>query len=48
MAISAGQDIQRAMSRHRLRGDVQREWSAVRRELNMLADVFREPPIRWE
>jgi hypothetical protein len=48
VAISAGQDINRTMSRHRLRGDVQREWGAVRRELNLLAEVFREPPIRWE
>ena len=48
VAISAGQDIQRTMSRHRLRNEVQREWGAVRHELNMLAEVFREPPIRWE
>jgi hypothetical protein len=36
------------MARHRLRTEVQREWGAVRHELNMLAEVFREPPIRWE
>jgi hypothetical protein len=48
VAISAGQDIQRTMARHRLRGNVQREWGAVRHELNRLAEVFREPPIRWE
>lgn len=48
VAISAGRDIQRTMSRHRLRGGLQREWGAVRHELNLLAEVFREPPIRWE
>jgi hypothetical protein len=48
VAISAGQDIQRTMARHRLRTNVQREWGAVRHELNLLAEVFREPPIRWE
>jgi hypothetical protein len=48
VAIAAGQDIQRTMARHRLRGNVQREWGAVRHELNRLAEVFREPPIRWE
>ena len=48
VALSAGQDINHTMSRHRLRGHVQREWDDVRRELNQLAEVFREPPIRWD
>jgi hypothetical protein len=48
VALSAGQDINRSMSRHRLRGNVQREWDVVRNELNRLAEVFREPKIRWE
>ena len=48
VALSAGQDIHRTLSRHRLRGNVQREWGAVREELNQLAAAFREPPIRWE
>lgn len=48
VALSAGQDIHRTMMRHHLRGSVQREWEIVRRELNRLAEVFREPPIRWE
>jgi hypothetical protein len=47
-ALAAGQDINRTMSRHRLRGQVQHEWEGVRRELNRLAEVFREPPIRWD
>ena len=48
VALSAGQDINRTMSQHRLRGQVQREWAAVRQELNLLAEIFREPPVRWE
>lgn len=47
-AIMAGQDLQRTMARHRLRGGLQREWGAVRHELNLLAEVFREPPVRWD
>lgn len=47
VAISAGQDIHRTMSRHRLRGHVQREWDVVRNELNRLAEIFREPGIKW-
>jgi hypothetical protein len=46
-AISAGRDLNRTMSRHRLRDSVQREWSAVRDELNRLAEAFDEPKIRW-
>jgi hypothetical protein len=46
-AISAGQDINRAMARHQLRSQVQREWNAIRSELNNLADVFGERRIRW-
>jgi hypothetical protein len=48
VAILAGQDIQRTMARHRLRSNVQREWGAVRLELNRLAEIFREPSIRWD
>ena len=46
-AISAGQDINRSMQRHRLREHVQREWENVRAELNRLAEVFQQPTIHW-
>ena len=46
-AISAGRDINRTMSRHRLRDSIEREWSAVRNELNRLAEAFGEPKIHW-
>jgi hypothetical protein len=46
-AISAGQDINRTLSRHRMRESVQREWDVVRGELNRLAEAFDEPKIRW-
>ena len=46
-AISAGQDINRGLQRHRLREHVQREWEVVRAELNHLAEVFDQPTIRW-
>ena len=48
VAISAGQDIDRTMSRHRLRGHLQNDWNVVRNELNRLAEVFKEPKIRWD
>lgn len=46
-AISVGRDINRSLNRHELRRHVQREWEAIRSELNNLADVFGERPIRW-
>jgi hypothetical protein len=46
-AISAGRNINRTLSRHRLRDSIQHEWSVVRDELNRLADAFDEPKIRW-
>lgn len=46
-AISAGQDINRTMVRRRLNPDVQRQWDAVRGELNRLAEAFELPRIRW-
>jgi hypothetical protein len=46
-AISAGRDLNRTMVRHRLRDSIQREWTAVRDELNRLAEAFDEPRIRW-
>jgi len=48
VALNAGRDLNRTLSRHRLRGDIQREWDIVKDELNRLAEVFREPKIRWE
>ena len=47
-AISAGRDINRTMVRRRLNPDVQRQWDAVRGELNRLAEAFEVPRIRWE
>jgi hypothetical protein len=46
-AIAAGQDINRTMVRRRLNPDVQRQWDAVRGELNRLAEAFELPRIRW-
>ena len=46
-AIAAGQDINRTMVRRRLNPDVQRQWEAVRMELNRLAEAFELPRIRW-
>jgi hypothetical protein len=46
-AIAVGQDINRTMVRRRLNPDVQRQWDAVRGELNRLAEAFELPRIRW-
>jgi hypothetical protein len=46
-AISAGRDINRTMVARRLNPDVQRQWDAVRNELNRLAEAFELPRIRW-
>ena len=46
-AIAVGQDINRTMVRRRLNPDVQRQWEAVRSELNRLAEAFELPRIRW-
>lgn len=35
------------MGRRRLNPDVQRQWNAVRGELNRLAEAFELPRIRW-
>jgi hypothetical protein len=48
VAISAGRDINRTLSRHALRGGIRAEWDDLRSELNRLADAFGEPAIRWE
>ena len=46
-AIDAAQDINRTMLRRRLGGRVQEDWRGVRRELNMLAEVFELPKLAW-
>ena len=46
-ATAVGQDINRTMVRRRLNPDVQRQWDAVRGELNRLAEAFELPRIRW-
>ena len=46
-AISAGRDINRTMVARRLNPNVQRQWDAVRSELNRLAEAFELPRIRW-
>jgi hypothetical protein len=46
-AIDAGRDISRILRRHRLSRQVEREWGAIRSELNNLAEVFDQPRIRW-
>jgi hypothetical protein len=46
-AIAAGRDINRTMVARRLNPDVQRQWDAVRGELNRLAEAFELPRIRW-
>jgi hypothetical protein len=46
-AIDAGRDINRILRRHRMGSRVEREWGAIKNELNNLAEVFEQPRIRW-
>lgn len=46
-AIEAGRDINRILRNHRAGSRVEREWGAIRSELNNLAEVFEQPRIRW-
>jgi hypothetical protein len=46
-AIDAGKRVNRLLPRHRLGPHVEREWAAIRAELNNLAEVFEQPQIRW-
>jgi hypothetical protein len=48
VALSAGRDINRTLGRHRLGGQLRREWDIVKGELNRLAEIFQEPKIRWD
>ncbi len=46
-AVDAGRQVNRILRDHRLGPRVQREWGAIRNELNNLAEVFEQPRIRW-
>ena len=46
-ALEAGRQINRTLARHRMRTRVADEWQAIRSELNNLAEVFEQPPIKW-
>jgi hypothetical protein len=46
-AIDAGREINRIMAHHRLGQRVDREWRAIRSEIDNLAEVFEQPRIRW-
>jgi hypothetical protein len=46
-AIEAAYDINRTMQRRRMSPRLQDEWRALRRELNMLAEVFDLPKLSW-
>ena len=47
-AVDAARQINWTLEHHRLRGQIQREWDVLRSELNLLAEIFDEPHIRWE
>jgi hypothetical protein len=47
-ATDTGRDIDRILRRHRLGPHVEREWDAIKTELDNLAEVFEQPRIRWE
>jgi len=46
-AVATGQDINRTMVRARLHPNIERQWVAIRMELNRLAEAFDLPRIRW-
>ena len=46
-AIDSGREINRILRSHRNRSHLDREWGAIKSELNNLADVFEQPHIRW-
>jgi hypothetical protein len=46
-AIEAGRDVNRILRHHRAGPRLEREWGAIRSELNNLAEVFEQPRIRW-
>jgi hypothetical protein len=46
-AIDAGRRVNRLLPRHRLGPHVEKEWAAIRNELDHLAEAFDQPRIRW-
>jgi hypothetical protein len=47
-AIEAGRAVNRTLSRHRLSSRLSPEWKAIKAELMNLAEIFEQPPIRWD
>ena len=47
-ALENGREINRALTHGRVHPEIQRQWSAIKSELNRLAEVFELPRIRWE
>jgi hypothetical protein len=47
-AIHASRSINSVMNRNRFYPGLQEQWSAVRGELNRLAEAFGLPRLRWE
>ncbi len=48
LAINAAGNIDRTLSRHALRGHVQREWEVLRDGLDRLADIFDLSRVEWQ
>jgi hypothetical protein len=46
-AVDAGRRVNRLLPRHRLGRRVEKEWAAIRVELDHLAEAFDQPRIRW-
>jgi hypothetical protein len=47
-AIEAGRAVNRTLSGHRLSSRLIQEWKAIKSELMNLAEIFEQPPIRWD
>ena len=47
-AISVSREINRVMNNNRFNPELHREWSAVREEMNHLAEAFELPRLRWD
>jgi len=47
-AIDSAREINWAIEKHVVHGQVQHEWDVLRAELSRLAEIFDEPRIRWE
>lgn len=48
LAINAAGNIDRTLSRHALRGHVQREWEVLRDGLDRLAEIFDLSRVEWQ